>query len=303
MRLNGTAIAEALYDKALPRLLREYNLQETPATPEALVEVLLQNLDQPAIEDLGASQVTNSDVYRAAVRSLGSGMRSWTKFIANENTLMAALGNPGAYDPEAAASKDPADLIRFVPGINQGSTAQAIIDWANLLTQEPSYNSRILELHDQVRALGSEELEDFTPSEAMIVITCLQAAGPPQAWKGTRLAKWPGMGYALGSEFLRNLGWNGFKPDVHIMRLLGAWAEDVVETQGQRARRLVKLAGRSDQELIKVAKYALAGIAITPTGMTYSEADNLLWLLGSQVVKNKKNVMAQYTASDFFTES
>lgn len=302
MKLNEAAVAQALYENALTRLIRVYNLPEEPATPAALVEVLLGSLDQPALEDLDVSR-SDGDVYKAAVRALGSGMRSWTKFIANEDALKKALGNPDAYDPAVAADKDPTDLIGFVPGVNQGSTAGAIIAWAHLLKQEPSYYSRLLELYDQAASLGSAELGSVTPSEVMIIVTCLQAAGPSRAWQGTRLHKWPGMKYALGSEFLRNLGWNGFKPDTHVIRLLNRWAHDVVEAQEHRATELVRLAGRSDRELIEGAKYSLAGIAITPSGMTYSKTDNLLWLLGSQVVKNNKKEKPTYTASDFFTEA
>lgn len=303
MKINEAAIAEALFNKALPRLVKDYGLTEEPATPAALVETLLRELNQPAVEDLHVPQ-SNSKVYCSAVRALGSGMRSWTRFIAAEPALKSALGNPEHYDPSTAAEIDPAVVVEHVPGISQTNTAKAIIAWARLLNADPApYYKRLMGLYDYVTTFGNERLGDIADHEVMIVVACLQCHfdGPARVWEGPRLNKWPGMGYALASEFLRNLGWSGFKPDAHIIRLFNAWGGDLVDEQHERAEALVGLTGRKSKELVEAAKYSLAGVAITPEGMSYSKADNLLWLLGSQVVKNDTNIMAKYSVIDFFT--
>ncbi len=102
----------------------------------------------------------------------------------------------------------------------------------------------------------------------------------PKRWSGPRVGKLCGMRFALGSEFFRNLGWNGFKPDRHVIRLLDAWVPDIVAQQADTAQSLAQIAGRNTNELRTMMQYSLAGIAISSTE-NYSRTDNLIWLLGA----------------------
>jgi hypothetical protein len=106
--------------------------------------------------------------------------------------------------------------------------------------------------------------------------------------------KLPGMGPALGSEFFRNLGWSGFKPDRHVMRLLDRWAPEVVEAQRPVARRLAEVVGRHDRGTLDYLAYSLAGQAMTPSGTKFSVADNLVWALGAYVEKKGKESEREY---------
>lgn len=93
----------------------------------------------------------------------------------------------------------------------------------------------------------------------------------------------PGMGYLLTAEFLRNLGYNGFKPDRQIVRLLlqGLDVGNGVPDQSQRAAALSKVAGRPPAtDVTETIRTCLVGAAITPDEY-YSRTDNVLWLLGS----------------------
>lgn len=59
---------------------------------------------------------------------------------------------------------------------------------------------------------------------------------PPARWDCPGVGKLPGLQFALGSEFFRNLGWNGFKPDRHVIRLLNGLVGELVNQQASSAR-------------------------------------------------------------------
>jgi hypothetical protein len=106
------------------------------------------------------------------------------------------------------------------------------------------------------------------------------------------------MGYALGSEFLRNLHWPGFKPDIHITRLFNAWLSptelhQLAEAEGYQ--QLLDLIHQHNQGVCDYLRYALAGLALTPTGR-YTQADNIVWLLGYYVEKKGKESGTVYIA-------
>jgi hypothetical protein len=95
--------------------------------------------------------------------------------------------------------------------------------------------------------------------------------------------KFAGMGFPICCEFFRNLGWSGFKPDTHITRLFDHWQSTLglaLDDYLPRARVLAGYVGRTDSELVKYVQYGLAGIDLTPVGVSPSRADNLIWLLG-----------------------
>jgi hypothetical protein len=101
------------------------------------------------------------------------------------------------------------------------------------------------------------------------------------------------MRFALDSEFFRNMGWNGFKPDRHVIRLLDRWAHPLVQQQSSRVNELTPLIGRNTKEFRELLRYSLAGIEIT-RGDNYSRADNLIWLLGAYVEKKGKESNTRY---------
>ena len=110
--------------------------------------------------------------------------------------------------------------------------------------------------------------------------------------------KFRGMGFPIACEFLRNLGWSGFKPDVHITRLFDHWTHTLglpIDDFRPRATELADLAGRGrSSEMTRHAQYSLAGIDLTPADITVSEADNLIWLLGKYIERRGRESNLSY---------
>jgi hypothetical protein len=102
------------------------------------------------------------------------------------------------------------------------------------------------------------------------------------------------MGATLASEFLRNMGFSGFKPDRHVTRLLYRWAPESVAEAEAVARRLARVVGRGDSATCRFLTYSLAGVALTPAGTSYSVADNLVWALGHYVEKKGRESDQSY---------
>ena len=99
------------------------------------------------------------------------------------------------------------------------------------------------------------------------------------------------------SEFLRSLHWSGFKPDIHITRLFNAWLtrpelRQLAETE--RYDQLVALVQQNNESVRTCLLYALVGVALTPPGTRYTEADNIVWLLGYYVEKKGKESGSDY---------
>jgi hypothetical protein len=102
------------------------------------------------------------------------------------------------------------------------------------------------------------------------------------------------MGYVLTSEFLRNLHWNGFKPDRHIKRLIDRWFPGGGATVQDRVTRLHSLVGRRRKDLETYLTYSLVGISASPPGIPLSQVDNLVWLLGAYVEKKGRESSRNY---------
>jgi hypothetical protein len=177
-------------------------------------------------------------------------------------------------------------LAAFLPGQTSTRDADAILRWVILLSERPHYYQVIVDVANAIiaRAL-SLEMEILQHELFLCVVECMSnpVSDPSK--------KWPGMRFALGSKFLRNLGWSGFKPDRHIKRLLGLWVPELLMEDSlphRRAVALTNIIGHRDPDLIKNLKFSLAGIEICPEGCHYSEIDNLIWMLGAYVLKKRE---------------
>ena len=104
------------------------------------------------------------------------------------------------------------------------------------------------------------------------------------------------MGGVLASEFLRNLHCETYKPDRHIMRLLGSWFPDQMrDAQSQAATIASDLFGRAGRVARDFLAGTLLGIAVTPPDVAFAEADNLIWALGAYVEKKGRESTVNYT--------
>jgi hypothetical protein len=161
----------------------------------------------------------------------------------------------------------------------RGELAHAVDTWdpAHFATLT---NSRLLRLENWFlkRRLGSVLLRkqlEWMRASAGILVQMGRETGGVDAFLGQRkkshdLAlmlgdpksnwKLPGMGVPLAAEFLKNLGFDDFKPDRHLIRMLGP----------QR----LALCGKSDASSIR--RWGIQ--AAQNAGLLAAELDQMLWL-------------------------
>jgi hypothetical protein len=244
--------------------------------------------------------VSNAGVFRAAVKAIGSNSRTWATFLRNEPRIVDLLGG---YDPvftHQAFTRGDLSLIQLkscVPGQSSTADAKAIRGWAALLSDVPDYYGFIQDVGTAFRRLSHEKSGESLPDSQLLLCIVGYLGCPSSKWPGTHYLtsahsdisleqrKLPGMGYVLASEFLRNLHWNGFKPDRHVQRLFDRWMSGAGEEVRPDIVRLQALIGRRASDLERYLRYSLLAIAAVPEGVTLSYADNLVWLLGAYVEK------------------
>lgn len=308
--LDIEAIARAIGERpeVRARLARDYGLQVPPEDPVAFSNALVRAFDQTPLGDPLAVDPSPRDVFRCAVLALGSNSRSWVAFLRRRDQLEQRLH---AFDPGAVAGQvlrgtlTAEDLREYFPGITGRADANAVLRWA-----EKVGAGRFLDqLRCLVQAVASAHRAQFgadPPAGSVMPLLAICLAYPsrrfpaeamvPEYFRPLEPADWklPGMGAVLASEFFRNLGWSGFKPDRHVMRLLDLWCPDVVAAQEDHALRLAALIGKRDKVSTGFLRYSLAGQAVTPPGVSYSLADNLIWALGAYVEKKGRESGRRY---------
>lgn len=306
--LDAIVVALAADPDLRERLCADYGLPK-PASADDFVNSLVEAFDQRPHKDPVDVDRSPRDVFRAAVRSLGSNSRPWTSFLRREPELAALLED---YDPDAAWRKvvhgriSAKDLLTFFPGQTRRTDARSAVAWARRASTR-DFDREVRALAGALSIRSSEEHgEEIRTDHLMPTLVAFLAYPPGSRWPGyTALRvtgvtddpaelKLPGMGPALGSEFFRNLGWSGFKPDRHIMRLLDRWAPEVVEAQRPGASRLAQVVGRRDRGTLDYLAYSLAGQELTPEGSHFSVADNLMWALGAYVEKKGRESDRSY---------
>lgn len=297
--LDAMVIALAADPDLRERLCGEYGLPK-PASADDFVTSLVEAFDQRPRDNPIDLDRAPRHVFRAAVRSLGSNSRPWTSFLRREPELADLFED---YDPDAVRRKvadgelSAEGLLDFFPGQTRRTDARSAIAWARRASTR-DFDREVRALAGALSIRSKEEHgEEIRTDQMMPALVAFLAYPPSSRWPGYAVLrvmdvtddpadlKLPGMGPALGSEFFRNLGWSGFKPDRHIMRLLDRWAPDVVEAQRPVARQLANVVGRRDRGTLDYLAYSFAGQELTPEGMHFSVADNLMWALGAYVEK------------------
>lgn len=295
---NIPAIEEALFDHRRKIWPRYGDGKPMPTDPPIFAQALVDALAQP----LHVTDGSPSATFRAAALSIASNMRFWRNL--DQAGLADVLGD---FTPEVAKDADVDDIAQFLPGQTRGGDARGIIAWANLLCDQPNYyNDEIVRV---ANAFGNAATPNLPPAQVFLTVAAYFSAADgscPAVERPPLVRKWPQMGFALGSEFLRNLGWNGFKPDTHIIRLLAPrWqlaCADVEsemlyleELLGRRGRTPTPYMprSRSQPSLRCQLLVGLTGVAMTPHD-DYSRMDNLLWLLASEVESSCDGLPMRY---------
>lgn len=302
MQIDVERIKQRLFASRAVRaeICRDYGIDAEPASADALATAVFAKLEQaPAPRPLEQS-FTNGQVFRAAVRALGSNSRKWALFLKNERRLTDLLGE---YDPVYAHRATQGgtlgvDRIKaLLPGQSSSGDASAILRWAQLLAETENYYAFIHDLGAAFREMSQQVMGESVADTDLLLCLVGYLGDPPSQWRGSAYLsdasrhvgparhKTPGMQYILASEFLRNLGWNGFKRDRHVQRLLSRWLPHGSGIVDSRVDGLRSLIGRSGGSLITYLTYSLIGNSAVPSGLAISQVDNLVWLLGVYVEK------------------
>lgn len=283
MPANVALIKQRLFDRALEPIARDYNLGSR-VTADQLVQGVLESLDQLPVDAPLNQQCDNSVVFRAVVRALGSNNRKWTTFTANEVKIEEMLSG---FDLGRIAKERPHcfELARLLPGTTATADACAILHWAHRLhTNVSYYAAQIVNASSEIQNTFRRKVGRAIEQHELFLCVVAHFTDPSKA---RRDRKWPGMGFPLGSEFLRNLHWNGFKPDRHLKRLLlERWTTNQINVQDQ-LKDLRTVISWDSPDLTENLKCSLIGMQIAPDDFrsNLSQFDNLIWLLGAYVEK------------------
>jgi hypothetical protein len=168
-------------------------------------------------------------------------------------------GAVGLYEVRVGAEPGAVPLIGGkAREVEQGKSADAVAirRWARLLTEVEDYYGYVRDLGSFFRQRPQERFDtSLADFELLLCIAGYLGDSPvshpeishldaaylpdPTYWK------LPGMRYVLASEFLRNLGWEGFKPDRHIQRLFDRWYPQGVAQVKPEVERLQSLIAHS----------------------------------------------------------
>jgi len=298
-KVDFAIVRDRLYSdpQIAEKIVRDFGISGDHRNADEFAESLRVALDQITVDVPLEQRPGNRDVFRAAVRALGSNSRPWATFLKNEDALRDLLFD---YDPAATCRvypdlRDLAEKVKdCLPGQTASSDAKAVARWTRKLAVRGDYYGFVCDIGQAITEMATRQGEKLIGPELLL---CLVGylADPPTIWKGDEYVKestrslpvaerkLPGMRYALASEFLRNLGWSGFKPDRHIMRLFNLWYPDHRNGNSGRTELLESLIGRGNRDLSDYLHYSILGWSVTPDGMTLTQADGLIWLLGAYV--------------------
>ena len=238
-----------------------------------------------------------SEVFRAAVRAIGSNSRRWVSYCVIERKLAPELGG---FDPSFVRRRDRNHVIglirQMLPGLTSKRDAESIVRWAEQLAGPGDEYQRLLDIRQAAVIAGSRL--PSPPDQAELTAIVAAAIGMGSAvigQHGVPDRKAPGMGPVLASEFLRNLGWSGFKPDRHVQRLLSCWFGDD-EPSRSRGAELAGLLQPSGLQLANFMTFSVLGSTRCPPGESVNRVDQLIWLYGAFV--NKKSRKRRPQAGD-----
>jgi len=266
-------------------LAAKYNVSAME-TPQGLEAEILRSFGQ-AERPVEATTHDNQAIFRAAVRSLGSNSRDWKAFLNGEAKLVELTGN---YDPVVTAvigSHAAKAIQQLIPGQTSGGDARAIVAWAERLNTSQGYDSYLKSLREETRTRAQARGISLTEQEMTAMIALIVGMAPDAFPHGAFPLKASGMGPTLASEFLRNLGWSGFKPDRHVRRLLTKWFPEDVQVR-QRAEALAKSIGTRRRDAVDFLYFSILGAERSPPGMQISHVDNLVWLYGAMIDTGRK---------------
>lgn len=287
------------------RIVRDYSLNPQ-SNADDFIKSVIQKLEQHPRGDVLTASIDNRNIFRAAVRAIGSNSRSWSSFVKNEKQIEETLLNFEYSSVNQAAENGTFsvnDLADCLPGQTKNGDAKAIIKWAEMLERHPN-------CYDQFKTVAAYFRAEFDTHGiskenlllAVVSFYCNPTISTNNSSKifktsiadTNQIKKLPGMQFALVSEFFRNLGWDGFKPDRHIQRLFKMWCPIEDREVLENVQKFCNIFGTHSRDVREFLYYSLLGRKLSPAGIPISIVDNMVWLLGSYVEKKGKESKIDY---------
>ena len=299
------------------KILDDFGLGVAQGSPENFASAILEVIGQTPQAVHCEQSLENRHIFRAAVRALGSNARSWSAFLKREPHLKGLLHD---YDPKCThedvikGKLNSSKLAEDLPGQTSTRDAKAILDWSESLAGGEKYYPSLIRLRAAFQSHAEQRGWQLECDELFLCVAAY-LGDPPRNWHEPTSeypSKAPGMRYILASEFLRNIHWNGFKPDRHVKRLLRRWVPEILERvrrgdewqnasgaiiNRNRVSDLVELVvgtRTGPRDLRDYLEFSLVGINISPPQMHLSHVDNLVWLLGRYVEKKGLETSTRY---------
>ncbi len=277
-------------------IISDYNLEKKPTNnANELANSLVASLGQAAKDNPESLTKSNSAVFKAAVLAIASSSTKWSYIQKKKKKIASTLCD---FDPQSVQNS-PRDeiqqaIVDLLPGQNQTANANAILAWAKLLSNKSSfYNKVICNTYAEIIDRPSWSKIDPDKHYPMAVL-CMAGifANPVNDWAKLKQYKFPGMLVPIACEFLRNLGWDGFKPDRHINRIVALWERELRDQHGEKVDEslchLRDIIDTSSKTTLCPIKSAIYAIYATPKGVSYSETDNLLWAFVSYFLEHRE---------------
>ncbi len=266
--------------------------------PSDLSNALVDVLEQEAVAAPEKKIHDTSEIFEAAVLAIASSANNWTVVQKNIPEIRIALRD---FDASAVHKKGVANTIDSLPkligGQSPADNVKYILDWAEKLHDNPEFFTTAIERTFNDISIRLDDLCNGLVHrkgiKLPIATLCLAGifSDPAKSWTIKGVPKLRGMGVPIACEFMRNLKWNCFKPDRHIV-----WAVEIFDHQMRRAAwhkealevcdQIYDIVGKRNKDLKKNIEAALLCIYATPEGYggtretvdtSYSRADNLLW--------------------------
>lgn len=268
---------------------------DAAVTGSALEQLMFAEL-QMVVPGNGSGPKPTDTVFEAAVLALASNMRNWSEINRQLTDIRRICLR---FEPAAVAASPEtveAQLRRVFRGPSGQNDCRAVIRCAQMLDRPELFGAYLQSLEHATRRFLPDDLAR-APGVVTAMMAALLGTGnrlPTQLHPASPFAlKVPGMGPTLASEFLRNLGWQGFKPDRHVIRLFDYWRvsdrswDSLVEKARADADGIVRRLPRQSASINRFLFYSRLGELATPEGIPLSRADQLVWLYGAFVLKKR----------------
>lgn len=278
------------------KIRKAYRIQDV-LFGEALASHLFQELGQTQQDPIMARWSSDA-VFEKAVRAIGSNSRPWASFLSNFGKLQGELLNFEVTKVAEQFVQDGFDgyVKRLKPhlrGLTSGKDSRAVLLFAQMLAARPAY-------YDELRAAYTYFWELLSKSNSIIQVeaattVCVALLIGNRQYEALAKSeigisyKIAGMGIPLASEFLRNLGWTGFKPDRHVVEMLDKWYSDQEQEAliGSDVASIRQIFGQIPSTDLRLLRKSLLGAKTTPPGTPINQADHLVWLYRSTLGRSR----------------